>query len=333
MRDRCTHPFDDAQVAVGAIGTPHRAQDAVRTRLQWHVQRRTHVGRLGHRLDDIVAELGGVWRGEAHPLQSVYASAGPQQLGECVPVTGLLRIGKRNTIGVDVLTQQRDLQNPLVDQGLDLGKHVAGPTIHFLATQRGNDAEGARVVTTYRDRNPCGVGRLAAGRERRRELLQRLGDLDLRGAVVTSTVEQSGQRANVVGAEHDVDPRRLAQYRLPVLLRQTSAHGDLHFRIGLFARREMAEVAVQLVVSVLPHRAGIEHDDVSVTVVLGTAIACRFEQSGEPLGVVHVHLAAIGPDLISAVGAIGTRIRHYPFRLLRHRGSHGDHPTEPVCPR
>ncbi len=43
-------------------------------------------------------------------------------------------------------------------------------------------------------------------------------------------LEQHRQRADVVGAEDDVDPRRLRGDRVAVLLRQAAADGDLHAR-------------------------------------------------------------------------------------------------------
>ena len=134
-----------------------------------------------------------------------------------------------------------------------------------------------------------------------REFLQRLGDFDLGGVVVPGAVEQRRQRADVVGAEHDIHPRRPAQHRVAVLLGQATADGDLHVRIGLLARRQVAEVAVELVVGVLPDRAGVEHDDVGVGTVGGAPVSGGLQQPGQPLGVVHVHLAAVGADLIGAL--------------------------------
>ena len=44
-------------------------------------------------------------------------------------------------------------------------------------------------------------------------------------------LEQRRQRADVVGAEDDVDPRRPVGDGLAVLLRQAAADGDLHARV------------------------------------------------------------------------------------------------------
>src|SRR3954451_5470994 len=49
-----------------------------------------------------------------------------------------------------------------------------------------------------------------------------------------------GERADVVGAEDDVDPGRLARDRDTVLLRQAAAHGDLHAGTRGLDRRQVA---------------------------------------------------------------------------------------------
>ena len=113
-------------------------------------------------------------------------------------------------------------------------------------------------------------------------------------------LQQHRQRADVVGAEDDVDPRRLGGDRGAVLLRQAAADGDLHARVGGLDRRQVAEVAVELVVGVLAHRAGVEDDDVGLAVGGRGDVARVLQQAGEPLGVVDVHLAPVGADLVGA---------------------------------
>ena len=93
---------------------------------------RAHIRRLRHRLDDVVGELGWVRRGEPHPLQRVDPPACAQKLRERPTVARLLRVGERNAVSVDVLTEQRHLEDALVDQCLDLGKHVTGPAVDLL---------------------------------------------------------------------------------------------------------------------------------------------------------------------------------------------------------
>ena len=89
VRDGRPHPVDDAEVSLGAVGPSHGPQDPVGAGLQRHVQRRADIRCFGHRLDHVVGELGGMRRGEPHPLETVDAPARAQQLGECAAITGL----------------------------------------------------------------------------------------------------------------------------------------------------------------------------------------------------------------------------------------------------
>ncbi len=109
-----------------------------------------------HRVDHVVGEIARVRAGEAHPLEPVDLPAGAQQLAEGQSIT------ERAAVGVDVLPEQRDLDDALVDERADLGEHVAGPAVGLTAAQRGHDAERAGVVAADRDRHP-GTERLTRG--------------------------------------------------------------------------------------------------------------------------------------------------------------------------
>ncbi len=85
-------------------------------------------------------------------------------------------------------------------------------------------------------------------------------------------------------------------------------------------------MAVQLVVGVLPDAAGVEHDHVGVVEAVGGHQAVRFEDAGEPLGVVLVHLAPEGADEVAAGSADGTTVKSRWRRRLRRRVS-ADGPT------
>ena len=87
-----------------------------------------------------------------------------------------------------------------------------------------------------------------------------------------------------------------------VLLGQAAADRDLHPGALGLDRREVAEVAVELVVGVLPDRAGVEDDDVGLLVGRCRDVARLLQQPGQALGVVDVHLAPVGADLVGADG-------------------------------
>ena len=75
----------------------------------------------------------------------------------------------------------------------------------------------------------------------------------------------------------------------------------------LFDLRELAQVAVEAVVCVLADGAGVEDDDVGLVVGVRLNVAGIVEQSGQTLGVVHVHLTSVGLDLVAARGGSGCR--------------------------
>ena len=221
------------------------------------------------------------------------SAARPQELRERAAIAEL------DAVRVDVLAEQRHLQHAVGGERRHLGEHVAGAPVALGAAQRRHDAERAGVVAAHRDRHPAGVGRLAPRGQRGREDLERLGDLDLRGGVVPGPLQQHRERVHVVGAEDDVDPRRPPHDLGAVLLGEAAADRDLHARPGVLRGPQVAEVAVQPVVGVLPHRAGVEHHDVGL-VTGGGHVARGLQQPRHPLGVVHVHLAPVGADGVTA---------------------------------
>ena len=124
-----------------------------------------------------------------------------------------------------------------------------------------------------------------------------------------------------MGAEHDVDPRRPAHDLATVFLREAATDGDLHAGLDQLRGVQLAEVAVELVVGVLAHRAGVEHDDVGQLIGVRLDVARTLEQAGQPLGIVHVHLAAVGPHLIGArSGQLLWSHRRQPTQAVRRPG-------------
>jgi hypothetical protein len=300
VRHRGPHLVDDAEVALRAVTAAHRLEYRVGARLQRHVQAVTDVRRLGHRGDHIVGEVLRMRAGEPHAFQAVDIATGPQQLAERQPVAEF------HTVRVDVLSQQRDLEDALGHQCPYLRQDVARPAVLLLAAQRRNDAERARVVAAHRDRHPAGVGRLAPGGQCGREHLERFEDLHLGGRVVPGPLQQRGQRPDVVRAEHHVHPGRPLNDVAAVLLRQAAADRDLHVRVRQLGRAQVTEVAVEPVVGVLPDRARVEHHDVSRVGVRGPHVSGVLQQTGDALGVVHVHLTAVRADVVRPGGRGGS---------------------------
>ena len=228
---------------------------------------------------------------EAHPLESVDLTAGAQQIGEGTAVTEF------DAVGIDVLPQQGDLDDAVGHESLHLREDVAGAAILLLAAQGGHDAKGAAVIAPDTDGHPGGVRRLAARGQGGGEDLETLQDLDLRLLGDARPLQEHRQGTEVVGAEDRIDPGGAADHLTAVLLREAATHGDLHARVSGLDRCEMSEVAVEPVIGVLPHRTGVEDDQISLIAVWDADIAGRFEDAGDALGVMSIHLAPVGAHL------------------------------------
>src|SRR5581483_11013642 len=171
------------------------------------------------------------------------------------------------------------------------------------------DAEGTGVVAPDRHLDPGVMGHLPPGRERAREHLRVLSHVHLRTFALgpPQQLEQPGQR---VGTDDHVDPRRSRLDLAPVLLREAASHHDAQARVALLERAEVAEVAVQAVVRILPNRACVEDHDLGLGRVVGRAVAIGLQQTRNPLRVVLVHLAPEGAKQVPAL--------HRPPRVAHH---------------
>ena len=294
VRDALAHAVEDPEEPLAAVRAAHRLEDAVGPRLQRHVQLRHDGGGLGHRVDDVVGEGSGVRAREADALDAGDLSRRTQELSERLAVAEL------DTVAVDVLTEKSHLDGAVVGEQSNLVQDVAGAAVLLFAAQVRHDAEGARVVAADGDRHPAAVDRVALGGQGGREDLERLEDLELGVAVVTRTLEQRRQRPHVVRAEDDIDPRRLLLDRVLIHLSHAAAHGDLHALVLVLATLQVPERAVELARGVVTDRAGVDDDDVGLRTGSGGDVAGGLERSGEPLGIVDVHLAAEGAHFVRA---------------------------------
>ena len=103
------------------------------------------------------------------------ASTARSRSANCGPVLAGAEVA---AVGVDVLAEQRDLDDAVGGELLDLVHDVAHPPADLPPAHRRHDAERARVVAADLDRDPRRVIDLAPGRQRRRIRLVLLEDLD-----------------------------------------------------------------------------------------------------------------------------------------------------------
>lgn len=133
------------------------------------MQLRAHGRGLSHGVDDVRGELSWVGRGKAQALEALDLAYLAQQLGKGELVTRQIWVSEVHSIGIDVLSKERDLGNTLVNQGLNLSEDVTWAAILFFTAEGRNDAEGTSVVAAHGHGYPACVGGLALGREHGRE--------------------------------------------------------------------------------------------------------------------------------------------------------------------
>ena len=126
----------------------------------------------------------------------------------------------------------------------------------------------------------------------RGEHLKRFEQFRLRFVIVAGAFKECGERANIVGAEHDIYPGGFFDNSVLVFLSQAPAHSNLHAFVASLHRGQLPQMPVETVRCVLAHRASVKHHEVRLFPLSGTHIPARLQKARHPLGIVHIHLTA-----------------------------------------
>ena len=110
--------------------------------------------------------------------------------------------------------------------------------------------------------------------------------------IVAGAFKERGERANIVGTEHDIHPRGFFNNSVLVFLSQAPAHGNLHAFVASLHGGQLPQMPVETVRCVLAHRACVKHHEVGFFPLGGTHIPARLQKARHPLGIVHIHLTA-----------------------------------------
>ena len=134
-------------------------------------------------------------------------------------------------------------------------------------------------------------------------------------AVMLSAVRNSARRGIWPGPEGHVDERELLEDLILHGLGPAAADSDDPGGILGLEPLGLPEPAEKAVVGGLADRAGVEEDHVGVVLLLGLGVAERFEHALHALGVVLVHLAAEGGEVVALHRRF--KIRGLRLRFLR----------------
>ena len=198
-------------------------------------------------------------------------------------------------VAVHVLSQQRYLAHALGRERRDLVDDLVRRAAHLAASGRGHDAVRAHAVASLRDLDPGLELALALHRQVARDVLEL--EEPLRGDRVAR--QELGEFVDLAGPKATSTNGEALEHLVLHGLRPAAAHP--HDALGLFGLEalRLPEVGDEPVVGGLANRAGVEQDQVGLVAGLAFLVAQRVEHPLHALGVVLVHLAPEGCDVVA----------------------------------
>ena len=113
-------------------------------------------------------------------------------------------------------------------------------------------------------------------------------------------LQQGFKPVGMLWTHHQIQFGHATQQDSPSCCATQPATTSVRFGIAAFALRLATEIAVNLLLSVVPDGAGVVEHQIRFEFGTGFLVAHRFEDSGHALGVGLVHLAAEGGDPVAA---------------------------------
>ena len=252
---------------------------------------------LRHGLDEIVAQILGVGGHEADALHAQRVQPA-KQAGE--------GIARARAVAVDILPKQHDFLHAALQKALGLAQDVVRAAGALAPAHIGHDAVGAEVVAAVHDGDVGVPGVEPLNRQVLGDEVFLVRHADHAGLLREQRKEQRRQAVQVVRAEGQINEAVLAQDALghAGLLHHASANADDQAGLVLFELLEPGHVAQGAALGIVAHAAGVEDDQVRLAPVRRFGHAHPGEDAGQLFGVVRVHLAAIGDDVIGT-GPLG----------------------------
>jgi hypothetical protein len=235
-------------------------------------------------------------------------------------------------IGVDVLSDQRDLAHPGVDEALRFGDDFRRRTRHLRAARIGHHAEGAELVAAFLHGHERGDAARADRRAgRRHQMIELVFGRKLgvdHAALAFGARHEFGQPVVALRAEYHVDDGGAANDLLALGLRHAAGHCDQHAaavaRRAFLERAHAAELRIDLLGGLFADMACVEDEQIDVFGAGGFHVSFARQRVGHTMGIVDVHLATVGLDvqlarsahsgLIDPAGSAGPRSRQ-PFDI------------------
>src|SRR5690606_10962699 len=178
--------------------------------------------------------------------------------GDGAPVEGLA------PIGVDVLSEEVDLAYALGGEAHDFRHDVVERPADLLATRVRNDAERAVLAAASHDRNKGSRSFGTRFRQAVEFFNLREGDVDNRAAAGDDFLQHIGQAVQGLRPEYEVDVRCPAADALAFLAGNAPAHADHDAGPFLLERTPAPEFGKDLLLCLLPDRAGVDEQEIRI---------------------------------------------------------------------
>jgi hypothetical protein len=248
-----------------------------------------HAGVLVDGVDDVLAEVARVRRGETHAADTGDAGGGDEQFGECH--------GARRGIAIGIDGLAEELEFGVAERGelADFAKDRVAGAAALGAARIGDDAVGAGLVTAFDDGEVGAEGIIAAGDF---SLEGFIGvDVETHDAAVAGfdLREQVRQLAVAGGAADERDPGGALEDFFAFLLGNAAEDADDFAGAGGAAVESQA--GEYFLRSFFADAAGVVEDDVGGLWVVDGRVAASEKDASNFFGVVRVHLAAEGFDV------------------------------------
>ena len=203
------------------------------------------------------------------------------------------RLSQRLPVGIHVLPKKHDLDHAVLCQAFDLAEDVLRFAASFPPAHVGHDAVGAEIVAAEHDVDARFPWNVALYGQVFDDAPFFIPDLDDAFSAHHPLVQDRCQPINVVGSEDNVHETvfRPDLFDFILFLHHAAADPDDFVRMLAFHAVEVPKMTVQARIRVLPHRAGVENDDVRLF-TFRSFKSCREEDPPQLFGVPFVHLTA-----------------------------------------
>ena len=199
-------------------------------------------------------------------------------------------------VGVDVLTEEHDLLIAVRHELPGVVHDVLVLPAPFPAPDVGHDTERAEVIAAVGDGQERLEGMVPSGCESLRDVVVVLGDVEDPLSGAEDVPEELRDPVLDMSAEDEVHVREMALQPFcdVFLLDHASAQSDDKVRVRLLELFETPDVAVDALLRMFPHGAGVEEDEVRFRRVVRELVAHLFEEAVDALPVRHIALAPVG---------------------------------------